>query len=433
MNLKKAFRSALGIEDCRTQDNTSSFQVVPFTGLVDIVQERSNQIAMAETVEAKNELTEVSQGLAGVVDVVETLNENGGLSTESAVLARLALESYTKRLGLEDNNDIIPSFESLRYDGSRTVSTEGFVDLIKKVGGAVKTVREKIRARVGLVLGMLRPKLAKTLPKLEALKVKIDGFDGKPADTIPAKGVVKRFHRAGVMPEKLSSFLDEYLAFAAVMFTKWPAISQSAFTANVAAMNQLDLKTQDSFLASLKTLASGWKDPTKTFTAAQLKTIVPGGGELFTNDDPSEDYAGDNTDAKKLAKYASSNLLTGRLLRTGDKVVDKVDVVKALSKAEMQHIVNALLRVVKMIDADRLVVSGEHVNAGFATISGFAKKQRYARTVARNLQPEIYAVEAAFESCWTNTSDFGWMTAQEVLNIANGFIDYAERSMASAK
>lgn len=118
----------------------------PDTLEADLVEIGEAAAAVDENSEAVQELTEIQEGLESIAASLEAAALEGGLTPQASVFMRLAVESYTSRLGEENT---VPSMESFGGQTTRVsatnVSLESVQETLAKVWAAIKAIIAKVK------------------------------------------------------------------------------------------------------------------------------------------------------------------------------------------------------------------------------------------------------------------------------------------------
>lgn len=107
--------------------------------------------------EYHEELLDVQKGLEEIKDYLQIKISEGGMSMQEVRPVKLAIESYYKRLGLEDQMVSLESFDDANEYVN--VALEGILDTIKKIG---KAVTKNIAGLAGKFKEKLASKLKRT-------------------------------------------------------------------------------------------------------------------------------------------------------------------------------------------------------------------------------------------------------------------------------
>lgn len=398
----------------------------------DALREAQGADQVRQCEDSFNELENAENGIADIRDEIAAQNESGGLSVESIVLASLALEAYSKPLGLPEIT-LVDSLENIK-PGELTIvdlqnvdaSLEGIGDAVKAVGGAVADGYRKAVTSVKNSLNMLNGTLPKTIEALEAALKKVDTAKGSTQGTVDAKVLAKRVHKSGKVPSDLVGYFTIFFAFAAKFMTSFMTASQTAFRENIKLFSELDGNSVPGFFASLHKVAGQWKNPNDSLSAADLKMTAPGGGEIFENIENV--YGGDNADAQKLDKVGSENLVAGSWVRPNRKLMSKVDSLPALSIAECKKLLTAALATLKGIKTENLEVSSRIWADAFKAIN---RRDLRRGNVAKTARGEIAAARRAFEVSYYTALTHGWQLAREAVFASKTAIMYVNASLAT--
>ena len=133
-----------------------SLDELPEGGVVEVNDPQSVDAALLEASEAEQSmemhasnverLTDIATGMEAVCAELEASLETGGLSPQAASLLNVAVEAYTRPLGLEEA--LVPSTEAFGGEQSREAATRVSLEAVnvtlKKVWDAIKAAARKV-------------------------------------------------------------------------------------------------------------------------------------------------------------------------------------------------------------------------------------------------------------------------------------------------
>lgn len=387
------------------------------------------QDAVASRLESRlQDQIKAAVGLENLLEMIESANDNGGLTTDAMVGAELALESITRPMNLPTIS-LHESLEGLELDTRTVVSTEGIIDAIKTVGGLIAdTLRTGARVARN-ALGMLTGTLPTVIKKLEAFHKKLESAKGETQGTVSVGNAAKRLNRAGEMPPDLSQYLKTYSEFIDKFCTTFTGQANKALSYNAGLYGKVDYLNQESFFHELDQTANQWEDPRKSFSSHELQIEIPGGGRMFGTWDDKR-YAGSNEGAKKLDAFVHEYMINGLWVR-GKAKVPSLESLPALSVADMKLVTDSMLKTLHAIRPEALAVSDQTIGVVWAMYDRANQKRRKSKAIVRTIKPEIATLDTALWGSAILALDFGWSAAKEFVKIALSFLSYAERSLAT--
>lgn len=177
--LKEIFASLESEEEQLPEERTE------IVGGVDSMENDMMEVAEAydevEGVEEDiEEMEEIAEGMESLRDALAASLESGGLDTQSAVMTRLALGSYTTRLGLEADK-VLPSLESFGGDSGRLsatqVSMESIGETLKKIWAAVRAAVERAIKAISDFFAKIFGATKKVKERAEALRKEVQALE----------------------------------------------------------------------------------------------------------------------------------------------------------------------------------------------------------------------------------------------------------------
>lgn len=396
-----------------------------------VYSESRDDAESAQRREQLEVLVNTRDNIQRVSDILESRNAEGGVSTESIITATLALEAMTRPLGLPEIN-LVQSFENLDLEAKSVVSTEGLVDALKAIGAGVARVAKSTLQGALNAMGKLSGTVPVTVKRINAVLEKAASATDKGGE-IKAGNLPKRLHRDGKWPESLNTYMAQYAPFASKMITKYPVAARSALVANIALALQVDFSSPDTFMTSLTATAKQWKDPRKMagLTSADMSFDVPGVGPYFDTFEAVE-YDGDNDGAKRLTAFVNEHGMRGTSQR-GKVKAPELDVVKALSRAEIEGSLKPLLSVLESINFETLKKNSKTAtNDWFDAAGKLYTATKVEKAVARKTHPKEWEIlNWGLCATWILALDWGVHSANDLVRTARAVIDYADRSLGS--
>lgn len=389
-----------------------------------------NEAARERELEATAEASTAVDGIERVRDEVVAQNEAGGLSQEALVAASLALEAFTKPLGLPEvalaeNLDAFAAGARVQVSTEAIdIAMEGAMDVVKKMGKAIAARARKTMIFVKNALGMLNGTLPKTIEALEKFLADLDP-KAKTSGTVSASGLIKKLHDGGKVPSNIPQYLIDFCGFAGRFMGPYMVAAQRAMADNIAAIHKLPFNNAPAFHSALGDLARTWKDPRSALHADDLKATIPGEGRVFSDREPMK-YKGDVEEVKFFIDLATHNVLHGTVFREERKLADATKTLPAMSVSEIKRVGEQLLKLLKSINTSHLEVHSNVIEDYWTVdallIEAPIKAARKEANVVR---------EAFFRATLMPALEFGWSMARSCVTVARTFMKYAQASLAT--
>lgn len=375
-------------------------------------------------------------------EIVRQNDELGGLTTESLLGASLALDSFTRPLGLKSidiipNQDFAlePSSSDKRYKVSLedlNTSLEGIVDKLKDLGK--RYLSTWVRAQEALVIRA--PIMLARLNRLAKI--------AKGSSSTGVKGNittnVKYLHKDGSIDPNTPKFLSEYFKISEILIGKFHVKAQEDFKKNVESISKLNKtfagwknNTVEDYIKALGDFGNTVADPRSLLSKNQLEFPVPGGRRLFVNKELI--YKGSNAGVKKLDQFAHLNYPTRLLWRGGDRLAQSKQEMPILSAKEIQNLATEASVAISKIKLFQTYI--EALSANFtitAPLSIFTLVKLLRRaSMYGNWGNETNVMSAAY-----NTSNYmrfhvGYDAASTFMTVASGLISYSKKSLKAIK
>lgn len=399
--------------------------------IVDAVREARG----LESYKAKFEsIADDCASLEDLRELVVQSNEAGGLSFESLVLLNYSVEQLVVANGVEAPI-LTDSLESLDREARHQVSLEnydiameGIIDLVKKAYDKVAGMAKKAWQKIGNALGVLRQMIPEAIEELTKFKKELESNkDAKIAGKIDG-AILKRLHAGGKVPTDLVKYLHDFADFATKFIGTYGIEAQKALHSNLKLIkNELVPYSVESFEDSLVKIASGWKSATEIFPNAKDLTI-PGEGNIFDANDDYSDNASSNKAAQSLADTYRYTL-AGTMMRSNRKIRNVPDEIDAVSVKDLIELVDAYVKVLKMVDVDKLVISNNTLYDYWAVSAAISGPGSLSGTIRRKLRKEIEILEIAMACSWYAALEFPMSMARSTVRVARSIISLGKASL----